>query len=651
MQYPAVPGEQLTIPVTLVNQGLAPDTFQLGQSGLPQSWVASLTPALRLDAGEETTVFLAVQPPRLPEARAGRTPFTILVSSQAAPDQSVSIDCTLTVAAFIEFKSFLEAEQPDQSQPARVRVQNSSNIPVSFRLTWSSPEDAVTFEPPEPQQINVAPGESGRCGLHRSSRQAPVVGGREALALLRHRSGFRWADPQAGFRPAHPGAGTRLGGDRWRVGAVARLPVSCRACIVARVAPDLCPNRHPHAHFYGGCPAPTATLSRVDQRALLVERTWYLAAYNDQRSSPGVQEAFTLFNPNGTLIGYTGCKDLSANYQTNYNQITITGINLGPGTCPDATLQEQEGAMVAILRAARSYTVADTVLQIAGDAGFLSYSLTPLDRPAGVTPPQAAIQVVPQAQVGQVVVFDGSASSGQAPLVAWNWDFGDGATASGVVVQHTYTTAGTFTVRLTVTDQRNQTGTTTTPLHILALPTPTLTPTAPPPTATPPLPTLPPQQPTYTPAPTAEPPTATPEPPPAPVPPVASISGPGQGYIGEPVRFDASASQPGSSPITSYSWSLGNGVDLPASAQSSISATYNRAGSYEVTVFVNDAEGLSSFATTRIRIDARLDTSVWTLAIAECPTAAAWHGDYAAVQGRRACRLCRLQYLYREIHG
>jgi heat shock protein HslJ len=53
---------------------------------------------------------------------------------------------------------------------------------------------------------------------------------------------------------------------------------------------------------------------------------------------------------------------------------------------------------------------------------------------------------------------------------------------------------------------------------------------------------------------------------------------------------------------------------LPASAQSSISATYNRAGSYEVTVFVSDAEGLSSFATTRIRIDARLDTSVWTLA-------------------------------------
>ena len=224
------------------------------------------------------------------------------------------------------------------------------------------------------------------------------------------------------------------------------------------------------------------------------------------------------------------------------------------------------------------------------------------------------IQVVPQSQVGQVVVFDGSASSGQVPLVSWRWEFGDGATASGVVVQHTYGNAGTYTVRLTVTDQRSQTGSTTGQIHILPLPTNTPTPTVPAPTATPPQPTQPPQQPTYTPEPTAEPPTATPEPPPAPLPPQANIAGPGQGYIGEPVRFDASASQPGSSPITSFSWSLGNGENLPASPHSSVSAIYKSAGEFEVMVTVVDANGLSSYATTRVNIDARLDTSVWTLA-------------------------------------
>ena len=35
---------------------------------------------------------------------------------------------------------------------------------------------------------------------------------------------------------------------------------------------------------------------------------------------------------------------------------------------------------------------------------------------------------------------------------AWSWDFGDGTTGTGRAVEHRYTAAGTFTVRLTVTD-------------------------------------------------------------------------------------------------------------------------------------------------------------------------------------------------------
>ncbi len=613
LQYSAVPGEQLTIPVMLINQGLAADTFQLGQTGLAEAWVASLTPALRLEAGEETTAFLAIKPPRLPDSRAGRNPFTIQVASQVAPDQSASIDCTLTVAAFIAFNSSLEAAQPDQNLPARVRVQNSSNIPVSFKVAWSSPQDSLVFQPAEPGQINVPGGETGSLEYTAQPARRPWLGGEKSLPYTVH---VQASDGQT--QKLDSASLTKGLVPTWAaVIGVLALMLLCLILAGRVLLPGLgrtsAPTGTPTVTATATLPAPTATLSQIDQRPLLVERQWYLVAYNDKRSVPGVQEAFTLFNPNGTLIGYTGCKDLSANYQTNYNQLTITNINLGPGTCPDPTLQEQEGSMVAILRAARSYSVAGTALQVAGDAGFLNYSLTPLNRPEVIAPPQAAIQMVPQAQVGQVVVFDGSASTGQVPLVSWRWDFGDGATASGVVVQHTYTNSGTFTVRLTVTDQRGQSGSSTGQIHILPLPSPTFTPTVPPPTATAPQPTQPPQQPTYTPMPTAEPPTATPEPPPAPLPPQANIAGPSQGYIGEPVRFDASGSQQGSSPITSFSWSLGNGDDLPASPESSASAIYNRAGNFEVTVFVSDANGLSNFASTRIRIDARLDTSVWTL--------------------------------------
>ena len=158
-----------------------------------------------------------------------------------------------------------------------------------------------------------------------------------------------------------------------------------------------------------------------------------------------MQESFTRFNPDGTLIGYTGCKNLSGSYKTNYNQINITNVTLEPGTCANATLQQQETTMVDILRTARSYYVANTAMQLAGDAGFLNYSKTPVNRAEDIQPPQAVIRAVTQSQVGQAVVFDGSASTGQVPLVTWRWEFGDDATASGTVVQHIFNAAGHLT--------------------------------------------------------------------------------------------------------------------------------------------------------------------------------------------------------------
>jgi heat shock protein HslJ len=63
----------------------------------------------------------------------------------------------------------------------------------------------------------------------------------------------------------------------------------------------------------------------------------------------------------------------------------------------------------------------------------------------------------------------------------------------------------------------------------------------------------------------------------------------------------------------SYNWTFGNGTVSPVSPDPSVSTIYDRAGDYEVTVFVVDANGLDSYASTRITVDARLETSVWTL--------------------------------------
>ena len=56
--------------------------------------------------------------------------------------------------------------------------------------------------------------------------------------------------------------------------------------------------------------------------------------------------------------------------------------------------------------------------------------------------------------------FDASGSyDPDGSIVSYEWNFGDGNSGSGVAPSHTYATAGTFTVVLTVTDNESATGT------------------------------------------------------------------------------------------------------------------------------------------------------------------------------------------------
>ncbi len=71
------------------------------------------------------------------------------------------------------------------------------------------------------------------------------------------------------------------------------------------------------------------------------------------------------------------------------------------------------------------------------------------------------------------VEFSGSASSGVGPY-SYAWTFGDGGSAAGPVVTHTYTTAGTYRAILTVTDSQAHTARDTALISVSA-PLPPLT--------------------------------------------------------------------------------------------------------------------------------------------------------------------------------
>ena len=91
------------------------------------------------------------------------------------------------------------------------------------------------------------------------------------------------------------------------------------------------------------------------------------------------------------------------------------------------------------------------------------------------------------------------------------------------------------------------------------------------------------------------------------------MQGASSGFVGEPVSFSAAGSTAGSSAIQSFAWDFGDGTSAAASAGTEATHLYNHGGTFQVTVIVTDAAGLSSSATTQVVISARLETTVWSL--------------------------------------
>ena len=70
---------------------------------------------------------------------------------------------------------------------------------------------------------------------------------------------------------------------------------------------------------------------------------------------------------------------------------------------------------------------------------------------------------------GLTVNFDASASSdGDGEIASYAWDFGDGESGTGATASHEYAAAGTYNVKLTVTDNRGATASVTQPITVIA---------------------------------------------------------------------------------------------------------------------------------------------------------------------------------------
>ena len=112
-----------------------------------------------------------------------------------------------------------------------------------------------------------------------------------------------------------------------------------------------------------------------------------------------------------------------------------------------------------------------------------SMKITIKEREPDVEPPVAVINAPAEGVTGEPIAFDatGSQPGNGGDIVRYDWDFGNGQQANASVVENTYSSAGTYIVTLTVTDEAGESGTSTTNLNITAPEEPTPEPTLEPP--------------------------------------------------------------------------------------------------------------------------------------------------------------------------
>ena len=87
----------------------------------------------------------------------------------------------------------------------------------------------------------------------------------------------------------------------------------------------------------------------------------------------------------------------------------------------------------------------------------------PISPVTGNQSPTASFTANPTSGVAPLVVsFNASNSSdSDGSIISYAWDFKDGSTGSGQTINHTFSSIGSYSVKLTVTDDKGATGSTT----------------------------------------------------------------------------------------------------------------------------------------------------------------------------------------------
>lgn len=181
-QFTVEPGQSISIPVTLLNQGAVVDHYTVAVNGLPHTWLPEPSKTIQMMPGDQKDVTVQIKPPRTSQSRAGRHPFTLCVTSQQSPNQIAETRLNLTVGPFTQFSTELRPQKVRSKQVGRMLIKNQGNAQESYAITWKDRGDELIFTPPQ-AQVKVAEGQSEAVGFTIRPRQRVWVGGEKSYAF------------------------------------------------------------------------------------------------------------------------------------------------------------------------------------------------------------------------------------------------------------------------------------------------------------------------------------------------------------------------------------------------------------------------------------------------------------------------------------
>jgi serine/threonine protein kinase len=173
------PGQSLTLPVVLLNQGSLVDQFNVSASGIPEAWVKGGAKSAQLMPGDQKELSLDIQPPRAPQSKAGSYPLTVSASSQDDPSQVAQVKTNLTVSSYSQFSSQLQPQKIAAGQAGRVTISNQGNLQETYKLDWKDRADELNFRSKQ-GQLTIPEGTEATAEFQAVPRKKRLIGGEKS---------------------------------------------------------------------------------------------------------------------------------------------------------------------------------------------------------------------------------------------------------------------------------------------------------------------------------------------------------------------------------------------------------------------------------------------------------------------------------------